>query len=384
MKLLYIANIRLPTEKAHGVQIMKMCEAFSGLGYGVELVVPRRLNKIKDDPFSFYGTKRSFTIRRLPVPDLIAFGPVGFFAETLSFSLVALSYVIFKKNAVLYTRDEGVAYLLSLLGKTIFWETHTQSRNRMTGTTLRRVAGIITLTQASKEYYKKEFGVSDGKILVAADGVDVDFFSVKKTQIEARRELELPADKKLIGYIGKYKTMGEGKGVDEIVEAVASLRKEIPDAVVMVVGLDKNEMKELASACDMKGIGAKERIFVSHVPLATIPLYLKACDVLVMNYPNTPHYARFMSPLKLFEYMASSVPIVTSDLPSIREVLDETTAAFVKPGDVRDLSRGIKLVLQDKNHAAALAIAARVTVDGYSWRRRAGSIMRFIGSAKLF
>lgn len=31
MKLLYIANIRIPTEKAHGIQIMKMCEAFTNL-----------------------------------------------------------------------------------------------------------------------------------------------------------------------------------------------------------------------------------------------------------------------------------------------------------------------------------------------------------------
>ena len=44
MKILYIANIRLPAEKAHGIQIMKMWEAFADLGYGVELVVPWRFN----------------------------------------------------------------------------------------------------------------------------------------------------------------------------------------------------------------------------------------------------------------------------------------------------------------------------------------------------
>ncbi len=37
MKILYIANIRLPTEKAHGIQIMKMCEAFAHAGAEVEL-----------------------------------------------------------------------------------------------------------------------------------------------------------------------------------------------------------------------------------------------------------------------------------------------------------------------------------------------------------
>lgn len=56
-------------------------------------------------------------------------------------------------------------------------------------------------------------------------------------------------------------------------------------------------------------------------------------DVIVMNYPNTEHYAHFMLPLKLFEYMASSVPIVTSDLPSVMEILNKNNFLFVKVGN---------------------------------------------------
>ena len=54
-KLIYIANARIPTEKAHGIQIMKMCEAFAGLGVDVEIIVPKRSVKalINEDPFVF-------------------------------------------------------------------------------------------------------------------------------------------------------------------------------------------------------------------------------------------------------------------------------------------------------------------------------------------
>ena len=52
MKLLYIADIRLPTEKAHGAQIMKTCEAFSLNGIDTELIIPWRFNYLKDDPLS--------------------------------------------------------------------------------------------------------------------------------------------------------------------------------------------------------------------------------------------------------------------------------------------------------------------------------------------
>jgi len=50
MKLIYIQNVRMPTEKAHGIQVMKMCESFAEVLNDVELIVPRRFNRIKENP----------------------------------------------------------------------------------------------------------------------------------------------------------------------------------------------------------------------------------------------------------------------------------------------------------------------------------------------
>ena len=58
---IYITNVRMPAEKAHGIQIAKMCEAFSDCGVDLELIVPRRRNVIKEDPYDFYGIKRKMT-----------------------------------------------------------------------------------------------------------------------------------------------------------------------------------------------------------------------------------------------------------------------------------------------------------------------------------
>ncbi|MCH7883412.1 hypothetical protein IIA95_03290, partial [Patescibacteria group bacterium] len=78
MKLIYIANARIPTEKAHGIQIMKTCEAFADNGAEIELVVPWRFNPIKNDPFEYYDVKRVFKIVKIPSLDLTAFGKIGF------------------------------------------------------------------------------------------------------------------------------------------------------------------------------------------------------------------------------------------------------------------------------------------------------------------
>ena len=64
MKILYIANARMPTEKAHGIQIMKTCEAFAELGHEVELILPWRFNPIKEDIFEYYNVKKNFKIKK--------------------------------------------------------------------------------------------------------------------------------------------------------------------------------------------------------------------------------------------------------------------------------------------------------------------------------
>ena len=79
MRLLYCANIRLPTEKAHGLQIMQNCEAFADAGADVSLWVARRWDKSAlgqvRDVWAHYGVKRNFALRRLPTIDLIPLVP---------------------------------------------------------------------------------------------------------------------------------------------------------------------------------------------------------------------------------------------------------------------------------------------------------------------
>ena len=70
MKLIYIDNARIPTEKAHGVHIMKMCEALANIkieeqSLTVELIVPKRINKIKENPFNYYDVEKNFLLSYL-------------------------------------------------------------------------------------------------------------------------------------------------------------------------------------------------------------------------------------------------------------------------------------------------------------------------------
>ena len=99
-----------------------------------------------------------------------------------------------------------------------------------------------------------------------------------------------------------------------------------------------------------------------------------------MNYPDLEHYAHYMSPFKLFEYMASGVPFITTDLPSVREVVDERMTTFVAPGDYEALAAALVAVARDQGAAQVRARRAREEVTRYTWPLRAERIATFVSS----
>ncbi|KKT57895.1 MAG: Glycosyl transferase group 1 [Candidatus Giovannonibacteria bacterium GW2011_GWC2_44_9] len=369
-KLVYIANARIPTEKAHGIQIMKMCDAFTAQGIDVELVLPRRLNNIKENPFDYYGVKKNFKITKLPTLDFIALelGQSGFFAETLIFLIASRIYLLFKNYDILYTREEWAG----LFFKDFCMEVHSLPArpSLLHKKTWRKAKAIFVLTSFTKNELIK-LGISENKILVLPDAVDLAKFDIRISKEEARKKLNLPQDKKNILYTGSF-YLYDWKGVDVLLEAVKNFRE---DFLFMLVGGSEEEISNLKSYT----INLKNLKLIGHKPYAEIPYYLKAADVLVLpNKKGSKISEEHTSPLKLFEYMASGRPIVASDLPSLREILTEKEALFFRSNDAADLVRAIKEILQDPTRAEQLAKNALQKVQNHTWSNRAHRAIDFI------
>lgn len=99
---------------------------------------------------------------------------------------------------------------------------------------------------------------------------------------------------------------------------------------------------------------------------------LREADVLALPNPASAISTRFTSPLKLFEYMAAARPIVASDLPAIREVLEDgRTALLVEAGRPEAMAAGVRRVIEDRDLGDRLACAAAAAVVEFSWDRRA-------------
>ncbi len=372
MKFIYVANSRIPTERAHGLQIMKMCGQFAK-NSDVELILPRRFNPIKDDPFVYYGVNKNFKIIRLPVLDLVKFGRFGFWLESLNFSKIAVLYLLLKKTDIIYGRDELPLFFLSFFKKNIFFEVHQGRINLAVKRLLKNAEGIITISGGLKDFYIKH-GASEEKIITAPDAVDFDIFNISVSKEESRRRLNLPPDKKIILYSGH---LYDWKGANILAEAAKNLDKDI--LTVFIGGADEDIIDFKKSFASFENILIK-----GHQPYREIPLWLKAADVLVL--PNSAKYEisrSFTSPMKLFEYMASGTPIIASDLPSIREILIDSDSLFFKPDDVRDLADKIKYAFANYDEMRSKAVSAKQKAAGFTWSKRAENIISFISQKRL-
>lgn len=360
----YIANIRLPTEKAHGAQIMKTCEALASLGVELELIVPSRRTHITDDTFAYYAVKKNFNIVRLPVIDTVALGKLGFWLETISFAISAAVYIFFHKKSVVYSRDEAVLWFVSLFITHTVWESHTGRYNFFTRRLLRANKKCVVISEGLKDFYIKKSAAAT--IDVAPDAIDLAAFSNPQSMQAARARLSLPSDKKIVLYIGQ---LDGWKGTDTLFEA----SKHLPShSVVAVIG---GELKQI----EKHSAQYPDILFLGTHPYRELADNQAAADVLVL--PNTAKEiisAKFTSPMKLFSYMTSGKPIVASDLPSVREIVDETSAIFFTPDDPLSLAKSITTVLDNPELGASLGARAKKEVTKYTWEARAQNILSFI------
>lgn len=380
MRLLYVANSRMPTEKAHGWQIAKMCEAFADAGASVTLFVPRRKNPIRADIFSYYGVRQNFSVRYLACIDSVSYGTWGFYLQSATFTLSALCRAFFFRKDITYSRDEVFSFAASMYTKRLYYEMHDYPRRfrSLYRSLFRRAAGIVSTNRIKRVRLEREFNIPDSRIIVAPNGIDLSAFEHLLSREKLRQARALPPDRSIICYAGKFRTFGEGKGVEELVKAFAQLRARDKRLFLLLVGINATEKAEVLSLLALHGIDSASARIVLHVPHSEIPSYLSLSDILVMNYPDTEHYREFMNPIKMFEYMASGAAIVASDLASIREVLHDQNAVFVRPGDMHALTDGISLLLRDQGRAHALADRARSDVAAYQWKGRAALLLSFM------
>ncbi len=383
MKILYLADIRFPMERANGIQTVETAHALARRGVEVDLVVRRTDERSDQACLEFFGLSphAGLRLRRVSVP----LGKWSFTAAAL-----ALLFRARGRWDFVYTRDLVLADLPRRVSKVqLVYEAHTvaavfaEEHGRLYGgeempsqsklsrldrrerRVCRDASGVVTITGALQRALEDRHGeIAPSRVV--PDGT--------------RLPEELPAlpgrhTPPRVYYIGQ---LYPWKGVDVLVEAMRS----VTGAELVVVGglppePDLDRLKRLA-----KNLSLEDRVsFRGFVPPSELDVERAKADLFVIPLLDSTTARLFTSPLKLFEAMASGRPVVASDFPSIREILsNEVNALLVPPGDPLALAGAIERLLRDSALSARLAARAFEDVKAYSWDRRAEALLSFLES----
>jgi glycosyltransferase involved in cell wall biosynthesis len=375
MKILYLASVRIPSEKASGLAIVRQCEGFVQNGHSVDLLVPRRVSSeisIKEA----YGLEPNFEIYKFRSTPLFWLGKPGlallYFYETLH----VLWFYIKKRGEydAIFSRDQYRIFPFLCLGlsKKCYIELHTVHKNFFTKIVARFSKKIIVISNGLRDYYE-EYGKRED-VLVEPSGVYLEQFANLPDQKNIRSKFLLPTDKIIFGYIGKLTTVGESKGVEEIIEAFGKLQKEQPNTFLFLAGVESRERKEVLKRFESAHI-PRNNFELTALDQSLFAQYLSACDVLLMNYPNKEHYAKYMSPIKMFAYLAVGKPVVSSDLPTITEIEGVQGMLLAKPDSVEDYYTKLLSAVTHFDELTDVAKSNITLAKKYSWTERAKRIL---------
>lgn len=323
MRINYLATAILPSRAANSVHVMRMCDAFAMHGHEVTLTVPNRAerDRLESDLFAYYGTSESFRIEVGPWPSVRG--------RSLVFALNSAHSARREKPDLVYGRMLEACAVAAYLGLPTVFEAHAPVSERgrianwLFGLMIRQPSfrHLVVISQALREQFRLDFPELGSRIRVAPDAANPPESSLASKQQNGSGNLQ-------VGYVG---SLYRGRGID-LIETMAI---RCPWADFHLVGGSDPEIEELRQKGLPKNLfchGYCQPSLVSQ-RLAGFDMLLAPYQRQVAVFGGTGDTSRWMSPLKIFEYMAVGKPILASDLPVLREVLNDDNSVLVSPDD---------------------------------------------------
>ncbi len=218
--------------------------------------------------------------------------------------------------------------------------------------------------------------LTDKPIRTVYGGVDAESFRLIDAA-KAREQLHLPSDKLIVAYVGLFQTLGMSNGIDTMIRSL----KYLPQSVCMLfVGGKPHEISLYEDLAKLEGV-SEQVIFRQRVPLTDVYAYEKASDVLVIPYPDMPHFREYGFPMKVYEYMAAGKPIIYSRLDLVEEVIGSTGVGFT-PGDSKSFADAVVELQANKQKAEESTRAHEELAHKYTWDAKAQKILFEIQSIR--
>ncbi len=385
MRIVYVSASTIPSRQANTVHVLNQIYGFIELGYKVDLFA--KLNFRSEANIENY-LKKSFGIdtRNISFNDFninYKFG-IEFF--------IALRFVffLFKKSnnkKIIICRNLYAAYLAGIILRiNLIYETHAPEKGIRKNIQFlllknKRIKSIVIskkLREKLNQYHN--FNFKNIEIFPDAAKSGLEIFSEKKKK-QILGELLEKKYFKFNFFCGYFGHLYPGRGIEVIYE----LSKRNRNFLFLVFGGTEEDIiisKKLYESSNLIFFG-----FLNHIDSLKI---LRCVDVLLMPYQRNvsigikgSNTADWMSPLKLFEYMSSGVPIISSDLPVLKEILeDRRNALLVPPKNFDSWDKSLKIIRGNRKLSSYISKNAfNEYMQYFNWKKRAEN---FIYLSKKF
>lgn len=370
MNIVFISTSAIPAMGADGIHLIKMCSAFASLGHDVSLIVPNRkevIEKETDDIFGFYDTEKNFRILKHEIYYIRHIG-------RMLFELFAVRTLNRIQPDLVYSTDLIAAWLSAMNGYKTFLEIH-QAPVKLS--VLKKFLfkrldvsnnfiKFITITSALSDYISDQFGINQEKLLVLPSA----FYGSNPRSVTTKK----PSNDRLqVGYIG---SLFIGKGM----EIISRLPLYFNNIDFHVVGGNASDLSYWKQRINYKNL-----YFHGYIKRSNLPEQISRLDICLL--PNQrkvilgggADIGKYTSPLKMFEYMAYGKAIIASDIPVLREVLDETNSILVDPDDIDGWCNAISELMDKKRRDQLGSKAYQDYLNHYTVIKRIGKILNAAG-----
>ncbi|TWT03629.1 glycosyltransferase family 4 protein [Planomicrobium sp. CPCC 101079] len=372
LKICYLSGSIIPSKNANSVHVMKMCQAFVENGHNVSLYARKSDERI-EDVFEYYGVSKKFNVVHNEWPSYRGIGGM-LYANQVRKNILKASADIF------YGRELYSLLAVSGFGKPLVYEAHkppaTLVGKRLEAMLLQKknFKHLTVISEALKNEYLRIYPfLTPEKIVVAHDGADLPKEDQLKNN-EPKNNVLMSSNEGLnVGYIGH---LYPGKGM----EVISELARKMPQVNFHVIGGKEEDLKYWKQKCE----GLENLFFYGFVPNGELCNYYSSIDIFLAPYQNKVAAAggkgdisKWMSPLKIFEYMSYGKTMVASDLPVLKEVLThERNSILCNPTDIDEWVEAI-LLLQN-NPDIRKSIAEKAFDDlalNFTWKLRGERVL---------
>ena len=216
----------------------------------------------------------------------------------------------------------------------------------------------VTVSSEGLRQRALSVGVKSENLFLISNGANVDF--IKPLNVDdARKRLNLPKRNIIYSHFGFL----EFGALRLLIQAHKKVVKAFPEAILMLGAPLPTHYRDYINSVNM----SKNIICIERQPYYEYSLYLAASDALLLPMQDKM-FNRVRWPLRLGDYLAAGRPIIATDLPIIREVVNGC-GSLAKPGDPEDFANKLSEIVRDRDLGAEMGKKARRLAESkYSWK----------------